>query len=196
MTASVWLCRSLQLYISLISSLLQCLSGKPTSVRSPVEAALEAARKMQKLLDWSLPRDPVLLCPSPKQGTFFPTHKLHSVTSLPRLSFLVSLASYSHFSQAAFSCFPPRLIWLRPREDDMNDAQNCPALLTLACCPWPKPELFCSPALRWTLLQPITDKSILQELNLACQGRGVEAGASLVVQWLRLHLPLQGSSLK
>ena len=51
MTASVWLCRSLQLYISLISALLQCLSGKPTSVRSPVEAALEAARKMQKLLD-------------------------------------------------------------------------------------------------------------------------------------------------
>ena len=65
MTASVWLRRSLQLCISLVSSILQCLNGKPMPVRSPVEAALEAARKMQKLLDWSLPRDPVLLCPSP-----------------------------------------------------------------------------------------------------------------------------------
>lgn len=51
MTASVWLCRSLQLCISLVSSILQCLNGKPMPVRSPVEAALEAARKMQKLLD-------------------------------------------------------------------------------------------------------------------------------------------------
>ena len=92
-------------------------------------------------------------CALHQTGTFFPTHKLHSVTSLPRLGFLVSLTSYSRFSQAAFSYFPPRLIWLRPREDDMNDAQDCPALLTLACCPWPKPELFCCPALRWTLLQ-------------------------------------------
>lgn len=82
------------------------------------------------------------------------------VTSLPRLSFLVSLTFYSHFSQAAFSYFPPRLVWLRPREEDMNDAQNCPAILTLACCPWPKPELFCSLALRWTLLQSDYCKSI------------------------------------